>query len=67
MFLWLVHLFDFFNPGVTFAQSEKAFWFSDVTNQEVHFDLPALVEEDEDEILRAIAMSLEKQSRVDEE
>jgi len=32
----------------------------------VHFDLPALFE-DEDEILRAIAMSLEKQSRVDEE
>lgn len=33
----------------------------------MHFDLPALVEEDEDEILGAIAMSLEKQSRVDEE
>ena len=49
---------------------QKAFTckFSDVRDQEAHFDLPAPVNEDEDEMVkRAIAMSLEEQSRVVEE
>ena len=42
--------------------------FLDVRDQDPNFDTPAPVNEDEDEILkRAIAMSLEEHSRVEQE